>query len=270
MTGSETHDTTPIDAGRAIVTTIDTLPPTAPTACEGWTVHEIVAHLAAGSMEQADLIEERLDGRPERLTRGFEEREAPFRALPDDDLRDRWMEQAKRKLTAHASLVDRADPTIAFTGTQISAEELTTHSRSEATIHRWDLVGDDDISEELLTDPDLTAHAVKVLNRMPILDESARSLGHRAADAVGHSTRIVFRSGDQPDVAFIASGDGGRFELTDQSDDDHTALVTTDPAHRLLLLWGRLSANRGLSTDGDPDTVDALPAIFWPHARPWP
>ncbi len=269
MTGTETDDTTPIDAGRAIVTTIDALPPTAPTACEGWTVHEIVAHLAAGSKEQADLIEERLAGRPERPTQGFEERETPFRALPDDELRDRWIEQSRRKLAAHAALVDQAEPTIAFTGTHISAAELTTHSRSEATIHRWDLVGDDDIAEELLTDPQLTAHAVKVLNRMPILNESARSLGHRTGDALAQPTRIVFRSGDQPDVAFTASGEGGRFELTDQSD-DHTALVTTDPAHRLLLLWRRRSTNRTLTTDGDPDTVEALPAIFWPHAHPWP
>ena len=41
--------------------------PAAPTACSQWTVHDLVAHLAAGAKENADLIEDALAGvRPVR------------------------------------------------------------------------------------------------------------------------------------------------------------------------------------------------------------
>jgi hypothetical protein len=39
-------------------------------------------------------------------------------------------------------------PAIAFTGTRATVAEFETHGRSEAAIHRWDLVGDDDIGED--------------------------------------------------------------------------------------------------------------------------
>ncbi len=48
----------------------------APTACREWTAHQLVAHLAAGAKERADLIEEALAGLPERATTPFAERGA--------------------------------------------------------------------------------------------------------------------------------------------------------------------------------------------------
>jgi hypothetical protein len=153
----------------------------------------MVAHLAAGAKEVADLIEESLDGLPERPTRGFEERELPFRALLHDELRNRLVAENKRKLIAYDALRERSDnPTISFTGTRVSVEEMEMHSRSEAAIHRWDLVGDDDASNELLAQPELTAHAVKVLDRMVTLDESARALGVRARKAAGRPSESCF------------------------------------------------------------------------------
>jgi hypothetical protein len=53
----------------ALMSTLSEVSPSAPTACVGWSAHHIVAHLAAGSKEIADLIEERLlAGRPGRLS----------------------------------------------------------------------------------------------------------------------------------------------------------------------------------------------------------
>ena len=66
------------------------------THCRGWTVHDLTAHLAAGSAEIADLAEEACRGAASRPTRGFDEREAPFRALDPLALRDELVAEAER------------------------------------------------------------------------------------------------------------------------------------------------------------------------------
>jgi uncharacterized protein (TIGR03083 family) len=265
MSTSKRSQTRP-DAAHAIREVIDAVPSDAPTACEGWTAHDVVAHLAAGSREIADLIDERLEGRPSRETRGFQEREAPMRQLPHDELVERLGAESKRKLNAYSALAELDDPTITFTGTRISAQELETHSRSEASIHRWDLVGDDDISTQLLGAPDLTVHAIKVLNRMPTLNESSKAMAER----VGAETmRIVLRSPAQPDVVLTTANGQARLELVEAGTHEDIT-VTTDPANRLLLLWGRTSSERSVQVDGTADALDSLSKILWPHAQPWP
>ena len=74
----------------ALMSSMDQVAPTVPTACAGWTAHDIAAHLAAGSKEIADLIEEKLAGKPVLTDELWEDREAPVRALPDDELRATW------------------------------------------------------------------------------------------------------------------------------------------------------------------------------------
>jgi uncharacterized protein (TIGR03083 family) len=262
-----THNarTTP-DAAHAIREAIDRLPSDAPTACEGWTAHHLVAHLAAGSKEIADLIDERLDGRPPRATRGFEEREAPMRQLRHDELIERLSAESKRKLNAYSALADLDDPAITFTGTRMSAQELETHSRSEVSLHRWDLVGDDDISTALLGDPELTVHAIKVLNRMPTLNESSTAMATR----VGTQTlRIVLRSPAQPDVVLTAAHGRAHLELAEAGTHD-AITVTTDQANRLLLLWGRTSSERTINVHAATDALGSLSTILWPHAQSWP
>jgi uncharacterized protein (TIGR03083 family) len=271
MTQEQPHSTArPSSEGRALLAAIDALPPSAPTACTGWTAHEIVAHLTAGAKEIADLIEESIARQPPRPTLAFEEREAPFRALRHDQLRDRLVAENRRKLAAYAALTARTeDPAITFTGTRITAAELEMHSRSEAAIHRWDLVGDDKTSGDLLAQWDLTLHAVKVLNRMPVLNESARSLGRRATAATTQPIHVVLRSPGQPDVVFVASSDGGRLQVSDRTVAGD-ATITTDAANRLLVLWGRRSSERSIATDGVPAIIHDLDAVFWPEAQPWP
>src|SRR5947209_8707283 len=262
-------DSSAASEGRALLTALTEAPPSAPTACEGWTAHDIAAHLAAGAKEVADLAEDRLEGRPQRPTRGFEEREAPFRALPYDQLLRELVDNNKRKLAAYEALGALDDPSIAFTGTRLSVDALETHSRSEAAVHRWDLVGDDDRSTELLSQADLTKHAVKVLNAMPILNESARALGERALAFGRPSMRVVLRSPGHTDAVFVGSATGGRFEVVDEGNAEGDAVVASDAAQRLLMLWGRRSIERSTDRDGNPDVLRLLDPVFWPNAQPW-
>ena len=41
-------------------------------------------------------------------------------------------------------------------------EPLCMHSDSEAVLHRWDLVGDNDVGVSLLSDPAMVTHALAV------------------------------------------------------------------------------------------------------------
>jgi hypothetical protein len=243
--------------------------PSARTACAGWTVHEITAHLAAGSTEIADLIEARLAGRHDRATRGFEEREAPLRALSHDALLGRLAVGIQRKLSAYDALRELDDPSIRFTGTSLTVDELEMHSRSEAAIHRWDIVGDDDVASVHLAQPELTAHTVKVLDAMRVLNESARSIALRSHATAG-PIRVVFRSDGCADVVFVAADGQGHFELSDTRPVDGDVTVTSDPAQRLLALWGRRSAARPITMSGDVAIIESLGSALWPHARPSP
>src|ERR671911_1798026 len=191
---------------KALADVLGDLEPTAPTACADWTVHDLVAHLAAGAKEVAELIEEYLAGQPARPTRGFDERERPFRAFTHPGLLAALTEQSRRKIAALEVLAGRGDrAAVAFTGTTMTATQFQTHARSEAALHRWDLVGDDSVCAQLLSQPDLTRHAVNVLNAMPVLDESARIRQSRAP------RRIVLTSSGQPDVVIETGTAGARF-----------------------------------------------------------
>ena len=112
----------------------------------------------------------------------------------------------QRKVDAQEALGDRGkDSTFEFTGMSITAAQIATHSRSEAAIHRWDIVGSDAMSDELLAQPELTAHAVSVLNGMPILNESAQTrLNHGARFPLS----IVLRAPGEPDVVLSADRPG--------------------------------------------------------------
>jgi uncharacterized protein YndB with AHSA1/START domain len=210
-----------------------------------------------------------LTGQPPRPTRAFEEREPPFRALPDDELRAAWATQARRKTEAVEALaVLGGGATVDFTGTAMTAARLSTHSRSEAAVHRWDIAGDDAVSDELLAQPELTAHAVSVLNAMPILLESSRA---RMTHAALLPLSVVLRAPGHPDVALGADADGNaRFELVEGGTADGDPIVESDPAHRLLIIWGRRSSTRPVRIDSDPTTTEAIKDVLWPDAVSWP
>lgn len=254
-------------ASVALLQSIQATPPGASTACDGWTAHDLVAHLAAGAKEIADLIEDKLEGRPDRPTRGFAEREAPMRALAHDELVERLVAENKRKLRGYDAL-QSAPGGLDFTGAVLEAERLSTHSRSEAAIHRWDLVGDDDVCRQLLSQAELTAHAAWVLDAMPVLDESGRSIAARAA-AAGHTRAVIaFRSAGEPDVTLRLDATDARFDVVPEAESPDL-IVGIRADQRLLVLWGRRPADLELDLIGDDELAASLDPILWPHAVAW-
>jgi uncharacterized protein (TIGR03083 family) len=250
MSGNRQHDgcavativdmiTTELDEVTELFQALLDRPADAPTACEGWTAHELLAHLAAGALEEASLIEAHLDGEPPRPTRALDERERSFRELPDDELRGRTVELGARLTEA----IDRLraagpDAAVPFTGRTMAAADFARHSRSECALHRWDLVGSDDTSRELLSRPELTTHAIGVLSSMSTLAEApAHRVGRvgRPVDA-----RVVLRSHPHDDLVATTADGAVTVALVPEIDGPPT--VALPAADRLLLLWGRRPA----------------------------
>jgi hypothetical protein len=121
--------TEPLNPFEAFLTSLAEVAPDAATACSEWIVHELVAHLAAGVEESAELIEDVLAERTNRPTRSFDEREAPFRALPDEELRKALGVQIERVVAALGGLAELGpDATFEFFNRPFTASELQTHA----------------------------------------------------------------------------------------------------------------------------------------------
>jgi hypothetical protein len=229
-----------MDEATALLLTLEHTAPDAATACTGWTAHDLVAHLAAGAAEMAGLVEDALAGRTVRPTTPFEEREAPWRALSDGELREQLVVEALRLHAATEALTGLgSEASVLFSGRSLTATELTMHGRSEVALHRWDLAGDDEVSRELLRDPALTRHAVKVLNEM--VDGSAEATAARAAALPpGWSSNLRLATPGQPDVVVVLDAGDARAHLG-LDEPGPTPTVTMAPDARLLAVWGRRS-----------------------------
>jgi hypothetical protein len=156
-------------------------------------------------------------------------REPPFRAKPDTELRERLVEHAVRFEAGVAALGE--GDTIMYTGWAMTPALLRMHSHSEAVLHRWDLVGDDDTSIRLLSDPAIVSHALAVFDATPALAEARRWL---RADLVPRP--VILRSGVGPDVV-LTPGEG----LSMSSNVDGVVMELR-PHELPLLLWGRCPA----------------------------
>lgn len=256
-TSSTAHEPI-IDEGKEFVTTLLGASPSQLTACQGWTVHEITAHVAAGSEERANLIENHLAGGRQRATRSFEERERPYRELDDSTLRTLLFEQVDRSIHASKRLAERPDDAVLFTGRNMSAADFAMHSRSERALHRWDIVGRDDVGWAMLAQPELTLHALKILTEMPVLAETLPNRLHAANYHSGDFT-VVLRSEPDDDVT-ISLEDGvlcvGSQPRTDCPVDAHLA-----SAARLLALWGRREPSAAIRL-GKGANQTALQCLF--------
>lgn len=236
----------------AFYAALDRTPPDAITACYGWTAHEIVAHLAAAGLEVALNLEAYGEGRTVPPTRSFEEREAPFREMSDRLLRGELPNSIARMSSAlDAILVKEPDAVVPWTGRQMVVKTFLTHLRSEFAIHRFDLIGDDEISKELLAHPDLTNHAVTVLGKALLQRGSnPESLGFHATIA----------SPGASDVTVLVGTEGPRLI---HSEDLSEPSVIGDPAARLLFLWGRKSDDPSrLKAPGGPEVLRQLQALL--------
>jgi len=252
----EPTDEKPFDEVGEFVATLLATPAHRLTNCAGWTAHELVAHMAGGAAEEADLIEAHLAGRP-RATRPFEEREPAYRALPDAELRDRLVEEAGRLASVLAKLeADGTDP-VQFTGRAMTAADFAMHSRSECALHRWDLAGRDDAGWALLGQPCLTAHALTVLAQMSTLPETP---ANRLAGYLGAPTvRAIIRSAPHDDVVLTVVA--GAVTLALEPISDAPPALELDAAARLLLLWGRREPSAPIdvyATGRDAEIVSVL------------
>lgn len=234
---------------------LDAVPPGAVTACRGWTAHELIAHIASGADAFANQIEAHLAGDPVPEFGAWQEREPPYRALTDTALRRRLVVADERMNAAFDAML-AGDPTVAVpeVGWGLPVAELVTHMRQEFAIHRWDLLGDDEAGLELLGQPVLVEHSVALLagsllsglgddpNPAEVLTARLRCAGSRD---------LVVRVGE------------GTATLSWAEPEDAPGVIETDPAARILLLWGRrpASAARVRSTLA-PDGLARLQTIL--------
>jgi uncharacterized protein (TIGR03083 family) len=238
-----------------LLITLLATPPTRMTACRGWTVHELVAHLAAGAAEEAALIAGAVADEPSRPTRSHAEREEPYRLLPDDVLRERLATNAAHLTTVMARL---GDTPVLFTERWMTAADFAMHSRMECALHRWDIVGRDDVGWAMLGQPALTAHSIGVLTSMSSLPEAP---SHRVTSRLAPAQRLVLRSSDADDVVLERVDDALSISVQ-PNDGSEPAAVELDAAARLLLLWGRREPGAAVHVVDDL-ARDVVSVLWW-------
>jgi hypothetical protein len=131
------------------------------------TTHEIAAHVTGIAVEVNRHLEPYLQGGPVPKTRGFKEREAPLQALGHDDLLMRLDAEERRMRTLVMNVLE-GDPeaVIPWTGRRMAVAKFIPHLRNEHAVHRWDVVGDDEIGTALLGQAELTEHSVAALGQL--------------------------------------------------------------------------------------------------------
>lgn len=215
----------------AFISAIRGVPSDAVSACSGWTAHEVAAHMAAGAAEVIRHLEPHLQGYQVPQTRGFEEREAPYRQCEPAHLCD-CLDQNERVMRELITSVLDSDPeaVIPWTGRHMAVAKFVPHMRNEFAIHRWDIAGDDATSMDLLSQAELTEHAVQVLGKMLLAKGSQRLSGKE--DLVAR-----LRTRGTADVRLeVASGQAALNITDDQADEPY---IEMDAAARTLFLWGR-------------------------------
>lgn len=239
----------------AFLAAVQRTPADAVTMAAGWTSHDVLTHAIAGGAELARLIGAHLSGEPVPPTQSLEQREPAFRALNYEQLTELLADGGlKHSLDEMANRNPGA--AFDFTGWTMTAANLATHVRSELALHRWDLVGDDELGTELLGQPELTAHAVRSLNNFDVIAERLTERTRRSRITNLHAR---LRAEGQPDVMLTVEDGDTRLAMTEHTDGP---AITSSGAGRLLMLWGR----RPAPCHG---TRSSLPAHDLPAAHSW-
>ena len=109
----------------AFIDTVDEAAPQAVSACDGWTTHEIAAHVTGIAVEVIRHLDPYLQGDPVPKTRSFEEREAPLQAMDHGALLRRLDAEEIRMRRAVDAVLDREpDAVIPWTGRQMAVAKL--------------------------------------------------------------------------------------------------------------------------------------------------
>jgi uncharacterized protein (TIGR03083 family) len=209
--------------------------PDAGTWCEAWTVRDLVVHQAGNAEELARVLAQHLSGVATR-TRPFSEREAPYRAMPDDELLAALMHRVDElSEVAQAGAERDPDTDVAWTGRTMKIPWFVEHMREELVLHRWDVTGDDTTSRAALAEPWMTEHSVRAVGR-PLLARGRAALELGTEEAVEGRLRVA----GSDDVLVRADDSGTRIDLVPPQG---PATIETDAAARALLLWGRRPAD---------------------------
>jgi hypothetical protein len=215
--------------------------PDAGTWCAAWTVRDIVVHQTGNAEELARVLEGHLTGASVD-TRGFEEREAPYRAMNDADL---WVALHDRmaRLGEIAAAADDAltpDTDVAWTGRTMKVSWFAEHMREELVLHSWDITGDDAAARTRLGQRWMTEHSVWAVGA-PLLKRGLAELGLHGDDVIESRIRAADENDSAADDVVIRAG-ADHTSIT-LGPVDGPATIETDAAARVLLLWGRRPAD---------------------------
>jgi Mycothiol maleylpyruvate isomerase N-terminal domain len=222
----------------AFLDTLQHTPPELVTACDGWTTHEVTAHMAGTAAEITRHLEPYLQGEPVPETQSFEVREAPFQAMSDAALRARLeAEEDRMRRLIDQVLAREPDADIPWTGRRMVVAKFIPHMRNEFAIHRWDFAGDGETATQLLGQPELTEHAVGVLGGILV----RRGRPHDPLPDEDFHVRL--RAEGATDVRLLVEDGQARLEMA--TDDRDEPWVDFDAAARTLVIWGRRPDQRG-------------------------
>jgi hypothetical protein len=222
----------------AFLATIDQAVPEAVSACDGWTTHEIAAHVTGIAVEVIRHLDPYLQGDPVPKTRSFEEREAPLQAMGHPGLLARLDAEEERMRGLVADVLDREPgAVIPWTGRHMKVAKFIPHLRNEHALHRWDMAGDDETSRRLLGDMELVDHSVGELGRILLV------AGRDHDPDPGSDFRVRLRAEGQPDLrVLVEDGDATLAWANDAADEP---AVDIDAGARQLFIWGRRPDHRG-------------------------
>jgi uncharacterized protein (TIGR03083 family) len=252
--------TTKVDGDRfpewaAFAEAVQARRPDAGTWCEAWTVRDIVAHQAGNAEELARVLTGHLSGEPVD-TRGFEEREAPLRAMNDADL---WTALTTRMArlgeVAKAGEELPADTDVAWTGRTMKVPWFAEHMREEIVLHGWDITGDDAAARARLGERWMTEHSVEAVGE-PLLRRGCAALDFAVDGPIEARLRVV----GLDDVIVSAGPDRTDIALGPAEGE---ATMETDAAARVLLLWGRRPADPSrVVSEAGPQALGRVRALL--------
>jgi hypothetical protein len=240
----------------AFLDAIGATDPGAVSACDGWTTHEILAHVTGIAVEVSRHLDPYLQGDPVPETRSFEEREAPLRAVTHDELLSRLdTEETRMRTLVTEVLAAEPDAVVPWTGRRMAVAKFIPHLRNEHALHRWDVGGDDEVSATLLGVNDLTEHSVEVLGRILLV-------AGRAHDPDPDTDfGVCLHSEGEPDLSVVVHD--GEAALVWESPTSDRLLLVCDPAARHLFIWGRRPEGTGrLISHLDPALLTRLQILL--------
>jgi hypothetical protein len=102
------------------------------SACDGWTTHEIAAHVTGIAVEVIRHLDPYLHGDPVPETRSFEEREASLQAMEHATLLRRLdAEETRMRRLVDDVLDGKPDAVIPWTGRHMAIAKFIPHLRNE-------------------------------------------------------------------------------------------------------------------------------------------